>query len=87
MGYDEMGGAAGAGASARHWVTVALHAAPRLLLGVFFGIVAQELFFYTGLFLSGLTPSGIIPWQHVIAANLVSGIVLMTYLHRASRAE
>jgi hypothetical protein len=49
--------------------------------------VVQELFFYTGLFLSGLTPSGIIPWQHVIAANLVSGVVLMTYLHRASRAE
>jgi hypothetical protein len=39
------------------------------------------------LFLSGLTPSGIIPWQHVIGANLVSGIVLMTYLHRASRAD
>jgi hypothetical protein len=69
------------------WVLVALHTAPRLLLGVFFGIVVQELIFYTGLFLSGLTPSGIIPWQHVIGANLVSGIVLMAYLHRASRAE
>lgn len=69
------------------WVMVALHAAPRLLLGVFFGIVVQELLFYTGLFLSGLTPSGIIPWQHVIGANLVSGIALMGYLHRASRAQ
>jgi len=69
------------------WVMVALDAAPRLLLGVFFGIVVQELLFYTGLFLSGLAPSGIIPWQHVIGANLVSGIVLMAYLHRASRAE
>jgi len=68
------------------WVIVALQAAPRLLLGVFFGIVVQELLFYTGLFLSGLTPSGIIPWQHVIGANLVSGIALMAYLHRASRA-
>jgi len=63
------------------WVMVALDAAPRLLLGVFFGIVVQELLFYTGLFLSGLSPSGIIPWQHVIGANLVSGIVLMAYLH------
>src|ERR1043166_5141921 len=68
------------------WVLVALHAAPRLLLGVFFGIVVQELLFYGGLFLSVLTPSGIIPWQHVIGANLVSGIALMAYLHRASRA-
>jgi hypothetical protein len=69
------------------WVMVALHAAPRLLLGVLFGIVVQELLFYTGLFVSGLSPSGIVPWQHVIGANLVSGIALMTYLHRASRAE
>jgi hypothetical protein len=69
------------------WVMVALRAPPRLLLGVFFGIVVQELLFYTGLFLSGVAPSGIVPWQHVIAANLVSGIALMAYLHRASRAE
>jgi hypothetical protein len=69
------------------WVMVALHTAPRLLLGVFFGIVVQELLFYTGLFLSGLSPSGVVPWLHVIAANLVSGIALMAYLHRASRAE
>ena len=69
------------------WVLVTLHTAPRLLLGVFFGIVVQELLFYTGLFLSGLTPSAIVPWQHVIGANLVSGMVLMAYLHRASRAD
>lgn len=69
------------------WVMVALHTTPRLLLGVLFGIVVQELFFYTGLFLSGLAPSGLLPWQHVIGANLVSGIALMAYLHRASRAE
>jgi hypothetical protein len=69
------------------WAMVALQAAPRLLLGVLFGIVVQELLFYTGLFVSGLAPSGIVPWQHVIGANLVSGIALMAYLHRASRAE
>jgi hypothetical protein len=69
------------------WVMVALHTAPRLLLGVLFGIVVQELFFYTGLFLSGLAPSGVVPWQHAIGANVVSGIALMAYLHRASRAD
>jgi hypothetical protein len=69
------------------WAAVALHATPRLLLGVLFGIVVQEVFFYSGLFLSGLAPSGIVPWQHVIGANLVSGIALMAYLNKASRAE
>jgi hypothetical protein len=69
------------------WVMVALHTTPRLLLGVVFGIVVQELFFYTGLFASGLAPSGLLPWQHVIGANLVSGVALMGYLHRASRAD
>jgi hypothetical protein len=69
------------------WMVEVLHATPRLLLGLFFGIVVQELFFYTGLILTGLAPSGILPWQHVIGANMVSGLALMAYLHRASRAE
>lgn len=69
------------------WVMAALHTTPRLLLGVFFGIVVQELLFYTGLYLGGWPPSETIPWQHVIGANLVAGLVLMSYLHRAERAE
>lgn len=69
------------------WMMDALHAAPRLLLGVFWGIVVQELVFYTGLFLSGLPPSEVVPWKHVIGANLLSGLVLMTYLHHAERVE
>jgi hypothetical protein len=68
------------------WLMVTLHTAPRLLLGVVFGIVVQELIFYGVLFLSGVAPSGIVPWQHVIGANLVSGVVLMAYLHRASHS-
>ncbi|HUL02246.1 MAG TPA: hypothetical protein VLV16_03320 [Gemmatimonadales bacterium] len=69
------------------WAMVALQTAPRLLLGLFFGIVAQEVVFYTALFLSGLPPSEVVPWQHVIGANLLSGLALMTYLHRAERAQ
>jgi len=69
------------------WVITALHTAPRLVLGLFFGIVVQELLFYTGLFLGGLPPSEVIPWQHVTGANLLSGLVLMAYLHRAVRSE
>jgi len=67
------------------WVMSVLHTTPRLLLGLFFGIVAQEVVFYTGLFLGGMPPSEVIPWPHVIAANLLAGLVLMAYLHRAER--
>jgi hypothetical protein len=66
---------------------VALHTTPRLLLGVCFGIVVQELLFYTGLSLSGWPPSEGIPWLHVIGATLLAGLVLMRYLHRAEWAE
>lgn len=65
----------------------ALRTPPRLVFGVIFGLVAQELVFYTGLFLSGAPGVKLVPWQHVIAANVLSGFVLMAYLHRAGREE
>jgi hypothetical protein len=69
------------------WLMDALGTAPRLLLGIIYGLVAQEVLFYVGLFLGGFAPSQVIPWQSVIIANLLSGIALMAYLHRAERAE
>jgi len=60
--------------------------APRLLLGVSSASWCRSCSLY------GVVPQRACrhqdhPWQHVIGANLVSGIVLMAYLHRASRAE
>jgi len=69
------------------WVMAALHTAPRLLLGLLFGIVVQELVFYGGLLLTGVRLSTVIPWHHVIGANILSGFVLMAYLHRAARED
>ena len=63
----------------------ALRVPPRLLLGVPFGILAQELVFYAGLILSGTGRVAAVPWPHVVAANVLSGFVLMAYLHRAAR--
>jgi len=68
------------------WLMAALHTAPRLLLGLLFGIVVQELVFYGGLLLTGVRLSAILPWHHVIGANILSGFVLMAFLHR-SRSE
>src|SRR6266542_1371991 len=63
----------------------ALRLQPRLLLGVVFGLAAQELIFYSGLLLSGASRVAVVPWPHVVAANLLSGFVLMAYLHLAAR--
>src|SRR5207245_3810596 len=64
----------------------ALRTPPRLLFGVLFGLVAQELAFYAGLLLSDASRVAVVPWPHVVAANVLSGFVLMGYLHRAARA-
>jgi len=60
---------------------------PRLLLGVVFGLVAQELVFYAGLSLSGASRVAVVPWPHAVAANVLSGFLLMAYLHRAARDQ
>ena len=69
------------------WLMAALQTAPRLLLGLLFGIVVQELVFYSGLLLTGVRLSVVVPWHHVIGANVLSGFVLMAYLHRTGREE
>ncbi len=68
-------------------VITALRTPPRLLFGVLFGLGAQELVFYAGLSLSGASGVALVPWPHVMAANVLSGFVFMAYLHRASRLE
>ncbi|HEX9283910.1 MAG TPA: hypothetical protein VF882_08975 [Gemmatimonadales bacterium] len=65
----------------------ALQAPPRLLLGVIFGLVAQELVFYAGLVLSGASRVAVVPWPHVVAANVLSGFALMAYLRYAERDQ
>src|SRR6266699_327685 len=68
-------------------VITALRTPPRLLFGVLFGLGAQELVFYAGLSLSGASGVALVPWPHIMAANVLSGFVLMAYLHHASRLE
>ena len=65
----------------------ALRTPPRLLFGVLFGLVAQEFVFYASLLLSDASRVAVVPWPHVVAANVLSGFVLMGYLHRAARDQ
>ena len=66
-------------------VSAAFAAPPRLLLGVLFGVVLQEVVFYGGLLLAHAPRLDVVPWPHVFAANITSGLVLTSYLHRAER--
>ena len=66
-------------------VSAAFAAPHRLLLGVAFGLVLQEIVFYAGLLLSGVPLLRLVPWPHVFGANIASGLVLMSYLHYAER--
>jgi hypothetical protein len=68
-------------------LSAALPSPPRLLLGVAFGLLLQEAVFYSGLLLSGTRGLGVVPWPHVFLANILSGIVLMAFLHRVERDE
>src|SRR5438094_9792764 len=65
----------------------ALRTPPRLLFGVLFGLVAQELAFYAGLLSGDASRVAVVPWPQVVAANVLSGFVLTWYLHRAARDQ
>src|SRR5437867_895693 len=54
----------------------ALRTPPRLLFGVLFGLVAQEVAFYAGLFLSDASRVAVVPWPHVVTANVLSAFVM-----------
>src|SRR5437667_10084045 len=58
---------------------------PRLLFGVLFGLVAEEVAFYAGLFLRDAARVAVVPWPHVVTPDVLLGVVLMGYVHRAAR--
>ena len=64
-------------------LSAALTAPSRLLLGAPFGLPLQLVVFYSGLLLLHAPNLGVIPWPHVVGANIAAGLVLMIYLHRA----
>jgi hypothetical protein len=67
------------------WVSAAFTAPPRLLLGLGFGVLLQEVTFYVGLLLLHAPHLGVVAWPHIVGANIAAGLVLMGYLHYAER--
>jgi len=64
------------------WAIAPLEAPPRTLLGVVFGFLVLDVVFYVALLLTGARLLDVLPWQHVLGANLVAGVALMAFLHR-----
>jgi hypothetical protein len=60
--------------------------APSLLVGGVFGLVVLTAVHYTALALTGQGPFAVLPAIHVVVANLIGGMAMMTYLHVATRA-
>lgn len=61
--------------------------APGWLVGLVFGIGVLNGVHYSSLLITGSDALTVLAWPHVVGANLLAGLVLMTYLHRASESE
>lgn len=59
---------------------------PNVRLGAGFGIAVLSGIYYLVLLVSGGNVLGVLPAVHVLGANLLGGVVLMLYLHRATHA-
>ncbi len=57
--------------------------APGWFLGLFFGLGVLNGVHYVGLLVTDDRFLMVLPWVHVVGANLLAGLALMSYLHRA----
>jgi len=64
----------------------AIKIAPSVLLGAAFGIGVLSSVYYLVLLITGGDVLSVLPAPHVLGANVVGGVVLMLYLHRATHS-
>jgi len=64
----------------------AIKVAPSVLLGAAFGVGVLSGLYYLVLLITGGDVLNVLPAAHVLGANLLGGVVLMAYLHRATRS-
>jgi len=65
------------------WVMSQLETCPSLLLGVVLGFVLFDLVFYGGVVITGVDVVDELGWPEVLAGNILAGVGMMGYLHRA----
>lgn len=56
---------------------------PGLTMGAVFGLAVLNAVHYTGLLVTGTNLLTVVPVGHVVVANLIGGMLMMGYLHRA----
>lgn len=59
---------------------------PSVRLGAVFGLAVLSGIYYLVLLITGGNVLSVLPAAHVLGANLLGGVVMMLYLHRANRA-
>ena len=69
------------------WVLRELKLAPGLLLGAFFGVGVLNAVHYTGLLVTGTNLLTVVSAAQVTAANVLGGMMMMAYLHRAQHSD
>jgi hypothetical protein len=69
------------------FVVRAIGVAPTLLMGAVFGLGVLGTVHYGAMLIVGTGALTVLPPRHVLAANLLGGMVMMAYLHHATRAE
>ena len=67
------------------WYLRAFGLAPGLVLGALFGVVVLDAVYYTTLLITGANVFTALPLRHVLPANMLGGMAMMAYLHRAER--
>jgi hypothetical protein len=69
------------------WLLSALNVQPGLLVGALFGLVVLSAMYYGGLLVSGANLLEILPSEQVLVVNVLGGMALMAYLHRALQSS
>lgn len=69
------------------WFLHATDLEPGLLVGAVVGVGVLNGAYYGGRLLAGVDVLHVLPPGHVLGANLLGGVLMMAYLHRAFRAE
>lgn len=67
------------------WFLAVTGIKPGWVAGLLFGICVLNAVHYASLLVTGAGAIAVLPWQHVVGANLAAGLGLMTFLHRTTR--
>ncbi len=69
------------------WLLAATGTTPGILLGLFFGVCVLNGIHYVGLLITNRELLTVLPWPHVVGANLLAGALFMSFFHRAQGEE